>query len=267
MPEIEHGSRYRAAVVAPSIKHRFRGSLGHDLVGRLELPDGTPRAAAVLGHCFTCGKDLKSLVRLARELAARGVASLRFDVTGVGESAGEFAATSFSSIAGDTVAAADFLRELGHPPALLVGHSLGGTAMLAAAPRVPDCRLVATIASPGDTARFRATLLKLAPEALTAGEDEIVLGGRRFTIRRHLLDDLAEHRLHEAIAQLGRALIVFQSPVDETLDPAEGLRLFDRAAAPKSFVALPGASHLMLEDEATTRYIADVLAAWVARYL
>lgn len=253
-----------------SRKQRFPGALGHDLVGQLELPEnGAPWAAALLGHCFTCGKDLKSLVRLARELAARGIASLRFDVTGIGESGGDFAETSFSSVVDDTRAAARALAALGHPPVMLVGHSLGGTAMLAAAPDIPESRLVATIGSAGSTALMRRTLERLAPDLGQGPADasSIVLGGRRFEIRRQLLDDLAEHTFHERLAHLGRALIVFQSPDDDTVPLAEGLALFERAAQPKAFVALEGAEHLMLDGERDTRYIADVLAAWGRRYL
>lgn len=249
-----------------SRKNRFPGSLGPWLVGQLELPDGAPRAAAVLSHCFTCGKDLKSLVRLARELARRGIACLRYDVTGIGESEGDFAQTSFSSNVGDVVAAAGALRHLGHPPRILVGHSLGGAATLVAARRIPEAGLVATIAAPSDTAQFARTLRRLVPTLESEGEGEIVLGGRRFPLRRHLLDDLAAHDLDAAIADLGLPLLVFQSPDDDIVPAEEGERLFARARGPKNFVALDGADHLMLAGEEHTRYVASMIAAFAARY-
>ncbi len=257
----------------PSVKSRFPGALGAALVGQLEWPPGlpgqpaAPRAAAVLSHCFTCGKDLKSLVRLARALAAHGIACLRFDFTGVGESEGDFAATNFTSNVGDVVAAAAFLRTERLVPAVLIGHSLGGAATLVAAQDVPECRLVATIAAPGDTAPFRETLLRLAPGLAAGGTGEIVLGGRRFPVSPALLDDLLAHDVRAAAASLGRALLVFQSPQDETVDPAAGQALFAAAREPKSFISLDGADHLMLDSEPDTRFIADVIAAWVARHI
>ncbi|MCE5246573.1 alpha/beta hydrolase [bacterium] len=244
---------------------RFPGGTGAWLVGKLERPDGPERATALFAHCFTCGKDLKSIVRLTRELAARGVASLRFDFSGVGESEGDFAETSFSTNVADILAAADFLRGRGLAPALLVGHSLGGTATLAAAGRVAEARLVATIAAVSRADHFRETLLRLAPELPTAGRAEIVLGGRRVALGPRLLDGLDQRRLDEEIAALGKPLLVFHSPQDETVPFAEAERIFALARPPKSFLCLDGADHLLLRAEKDVRYVAAVLAAALER--
>lgn len=255
----------------PTRRVRFPGALGHELAGQLELPEPAafpgPLSWALLAHCFTCGKDLKSFVRLARALAERGIAVLRFDFTGIGESGGAFDETTFTSNLGDIAAAARWLREHHHAPEILIGHSLGGTASLAAAHAVPESQLVVTIASPASTDRFRETLERRVPELAEGGEGTIDLGGRGFRLRRQLLDDLGEHRVHEAIAQLGRALIVFHSPSDESLELEQALAIFDAAAQPKSFVTLPGADHLLFSDERDALFVADVVAAWVRRHL
>ena len=255
----------------PTERVKIPGALGHPLAGQIERPDPAvfpePLAWALLAHCFTCGKDLKSLVRLARALAERGVAVLRFDFTGIGESGGAFEETTFSTNLGDIVAAAGWLRVHHRAPEILVGHSLGGTASLAAARDVPESRLVVTIASPASTERFRETLERRVPVLVEGGEGTITLGGRGFLLRRPLLDDLGEHRLLEAIARLGRALMVFHSPSDESLELEEALALFDQAVQPKSFVTLPGADHLLFSDERDAVFVADVIAAWVRRHL
>ncbi|MBP7148734.1 MAG: alpha/beta fold hydrolase [Acidobacteria bacterium] len=232
----------------------------------LDLPAaGPPTAHALVAHCFTCGKDLKSLVRLCRALAARGLGVLRFDFTGIGESEGQFAGTTFSSNIGDVLAAVAFLREERRAPAILLGHSLGGTAILAAAARVPEARLVATIAAPSDTATFRETLLRLAPDLEARGTGDIVLGGRRFTLGADLLADLDRHDIAACARTLGKPLVVFHSPQDETLPVEHGYRLFEAASEPRSFVALDGADHLLLQDQRHVRFVADVIAAWAAR--
>jgi uncharacterized OsmC-like protein/alpha/beta superfamily hydrolase len=245
----------------------FPGSLGARLAGRLETPEGEPAAYALFAHCFTCSKDLKSAGGICRELLARGIAVLRFDFTGVGESGGEFADTNFSSNVEDLVAAADFLRRERQAPALLVGHSLGGTAMLAAAPRIPEAAAVATIGAPSDTGLLRAKLAARLPE--TAGEAayELDLGGTHpVRIRRQLLEDLAADHLHGVLPALGKALLIFHSPVDRIVGIEHAERLFLAARHPKSFVSLGGADHL-LSDPRDAAHAGAVLAAWAGRYL
>jgi len=256
---------------------QFPGSQGARLAGRIEVPEGEPAAYALFAHCFTCSKDLKSAGGISRELLARGIAVLRFDFTGLGESGGDFADTNFSSNVEDLIAAADFLRRERQAPALLVGHSLGGTAMLAAAPRIPEALAVATIGAPSDTGHLRAKLAARvaslggppAPAAGPAEEEayELDLGGLRpVHIRRQLLEDLAGDHLHGVLPALGRPLLLFHSPVDRVVGIDHAERLFLAARHPKSFVSLGDADHL-LSDPRDAAQAGAVLAAWAGRYL
>jgi putative redox protein len=241
---------------------------GLTLAGRLELPTGERRGSALFAHCFTCSKDLKAVVRISRALAARGWAVLRFDFTGLGESDGVFAQTDFTSNVEDVISAASLLSHRFGAADLLVGHSLGGAAVLAAAGRIPAVRAVATIGAPSDTKHLRDDLLRRAPE-LASGEEaaEIELGGRRFTIRRQLLDDLAEERMRRALEGLDAALLLLHSPVDEVVAIDHARRLYEMARHPKSFVSLDGADHLLLERPADSQFVAELLATWSSRYL
>lgn len=245
---------------------RFPGADGQLLAARLDTPLVTPDAYALFAHCFTCSKDIKAANWISRALVQRGIAVLRFDFTGLGESEGEFAATDFSSNLEDLVAAADFLRREHEAPRLLVGHSLGGCAVLAAAARIPEARAVATIGSPSDTEHLRDTLVRLSPELEAKGEAEVQLAGRPFRIRKQLLDDLEENHLRGVLENLHKALLIFHSPVDNIVGVDHARRLFEMAKHPKSFVSLDTANHL-LTDEADARYVGDVLAAWASRYL
>jgi len=246
---------------------RFRGGSGFELAARVELPVGRPRAHALFAHCFTCSKDLKAARWISLALAERGIAVLRFDFTGIGESEGDFVDTDFSSNVDDLVAAADFLRERYGPPRILIGHSLGGAAVLSAAERIPDAVAVATIAAPSDTSHLGERLIRIAPELDERGEAEVRLGGRHFRVRRELVEDLRESSLGPAIAGLNRALLVMHSPSDEAVGIDNAWRIFEKAKHPKSFVSLDDADHLLLRRESDARYAADVLAAWAERYL
>lgn len=246
---------------------KFPGSRGGQLAARLESPDVTPTAYAIFCHCFTCSKDLKSATWISHELVERGIAVLRFDFTGIGESEGDFAETDFSSNLDDLVAAADFLRREREAPRLLVGHSLGGTAVLAAAERIPEVLAVATIGAPSDTEHLRDTLVRIAPELEAREEAEIDLGGgQSFRIRRQLLEDLAENHMHGVLARLRRPLLLFHSPVDNVVGIEHAQRLYEAAKHPKSFVSLGMADHL-LQDERDGRHVGEVLGCWARRYL
>ncbi len=245
---------------------KFPGAQGQELAARLDSPATTPAAYALFAHCFTCSKDLKAAGWISRALVERGIAVLRFDFTGIGESAGEFAATDFHTNLDDLVAAADFLRREREAPRLLVGHSLGGCAVIAAAERIPEARAVATLGSPSDTEHLRDTLFHLAPELEARGEAEVRLGGRVFRISRRFVDDLEEDHLRGVLERLHKALLIFHSPIDNIVGIDHARRLFEMAKHPKSFVSLDTADHL-LTDERDARYAGDVLAAWSSRYL
>ena len=244
----------------------FPGSTGARLAARFDRPIGRVRATALFAHCFTCSKDLNAVARISRELAARGIAVCRFDFTGLGHSEGEFAHTNFSSNVEDLVCAADALRGRGTPADLLIGHSLGGSAVLAAAARVPEARAVATLGAPADPAHieklFSGSLETIARE----GEAMVDIAGRHFTIRRQLLDDLEAQSLEASIGGLRRALLVMHSPVDEIVGIGNASRIFQAARHPKSFVSLDAADHL-LTRRADASYAAEVLAAWAGRFL
>jgi putative redox protein len=249
-----------------SIAVKFPGSHGHDLAARLEMPSLPPRAYALFAHCFTCSKDSKAAVFLSDALAEHGIAVLRFDFTGLGGSGGDFGNTDFTSNVGDLVAAADWLRANHAAPAILVGHSLGGAAMLAAAHRIPESKAVATIGAPFEPAHVKGLLGKAAEEIAARGEAQVDLGGRRFTIRRELLDDLDRQPQHAAIATLGRALLVMHSPIDDTVSIDNAAEIFVCARHPKSFISLDKANHLLTNRD-DARYAANVLAAWAGRFV
>ncbi|HJL47811.1 MAG TPA: alpha/beta fold hydrolase, partial [Polyangiaceae bacterium LLY-WYZ-15_(1-7)] len=244
----------------------FPGADGHQLAAVLERPPGPIRACAVFAHCFTCSKDLRALRRIADALVGHGIATLRFDFTGLGESEGEFADTTFSSNVADLVAAADWLREHHAAPSLLIGHSLGGAACLAAAPRIEEVKAVATIGAPADPEHVEKLLAGSKDEIEKEGEAEVKIAGRRFRIRKQFLDDLREHCSAERIAKIGRALLLFHSPQDNVVGIENAKAIYQAARHPKSFVSLDGADHL-LSNPADAGYVANVLAAWAERYV
>jgi putative redox protein len=244
----------------------FHGASGEELAARIELPAGEPLAWALFAHCFTCSKDLRAAREITRTLAGRGFAVLRFDFTGLGESEGDFADTNFSSNVDDLVAAADWLREERAAPRLLIGHSLGGAAVLVAAGRIEESAAVATIGAPSETEHLRETILREAPELEGTDEAEVELAGRTFRIRRQLLEDLEAQNMEAAVAELGRPLLVLHAPEDEIVPVDHGRRIFDLAADPKAFVALDGADHL-LTDPRDAGFAGEILAAWAERYV
>lgn len=250
----------------PSERVEFTGSRGDVLAARLDLPQGKPRAYALFAHCFTCSKDIFAASRIARALSDRGIAVLRFDFTGLGSSKGEFANTNFSSNVEDLVRAADFLREHREAPAILIGHSLGGAAVLAAAARVPEAVAVATIGAPADPGHVAHLFGAKTGEIETRGEAEVELAGRTFRIRKQFLDDIAENKLDAAIGTLRKALLVLHAPGDNTVGIDNAAHIFGAAKHPKSFVSLDKADHLLSRRE-DAEYAAEVIAGWAGRYL
>lgn len=249
-----------------SEKATFAGAHGNLLAARLDSPAGAPRAYALFAHCFTCNKDVFAASRVAAGLVEHGIAVLRFDFTGLGHSDGEFANTNFSSNVVDLVAAADWLRGNHRPPALLIGHSLGGAAVLAAAGAIPEVRAVATIGAPSDVSHVSGLFREQLPEIEARGEALVQLAGRPFRIRREFLEDAAEQNLRQHIAELRRALLVLHSPADATVDIGNATGIFVNAKHPKSFVSLADADHL-LTRRSDAAYAANMIAAWSERYL
>ena len=253
--------------MSTSLRVTFTGGGDVALAARLELPEGAaPRAYAIFAHCFTCGKDAVAASRIARALTDHGIAVLRFDFTGLGQSGGDFGNTGFSSNVEDLVAAADYLRGQYAAPSLLIGHSLGGAAVLAARHRIPEVRAVATIGAPADPSHITHLLREAREDIERDGEATVSLGGRDFCVRSSFLDDIADQPQAERIRELKAALLVMHSPQDEVVGVDNARRIFDGARHPKSFVSLDGADHL-LTRRADAEYAASVLAAWVSRYL
>ena len=250
----------------PQQKISFTGAGDERLAASLETPADAPRAYALFAHCFTCTKDIFSARYVAAGLAARGFAVLRFDFTGLGASEGDFANTNFSSNVGDLLAAAKFLREEYEAPRLLVGHSLGGAAVLAAAGDIPECRAVATIGAPSEPGHVAKLFTGHQDKIRADGEAEVLLSGRPFKIRKQFLEDIEGARLAEKIRNLQRALIVFHSATDKTVEIANARAIFEAARHPKTFVSLDGADHL-LSNRRDAHYVADMLAQWSSRYL
>lgn len=248
-----------------SEKLEFPGFQGTPLAARLDLPHSAPRAYALFAHCFTCSKDVLAASRISRALTDYGIAVLRFDFTGLGQSGGDFANTNFSSNIEDLVQAANFLRENYAAPSLLIGHSLGGAAVLAVTQRIPEVRAVATIGAPADPDHINHLLLESRAEIKARGEAEVQLAGRTFRIRQQFLDDIAAQPQAERIRNLGAALLVMHSPSDTTVDADNARRIYDAARHPKSFIALDGADHLLTKPADAT-FAAGMLATWASRY-
>jgi len=250
----------------PASRFDFTTARGERLAGLLDEPAQEARAYALFAHCFTCGKDVHAARRIAEGLTALGIGVLRFDFTGLGSSEGEFANTSFSSNVADIVAAADELRRAKSAPAILIGHSLGGAAVLAAAAAVPEARAVVTIAAPSDPAHVLGLFKDRLEEIDQRDEVEVALAGRSFRIRRSFVDDVSEQNLKPRIAELRKALLIFHSPTDERVGIENASEIFSAAKHPKSFVSLAGADHL-LSRGSDAAYVANVIAAWAERYL
>ena len=251
----------------PTERITFPTQDGQNLSARLELPAGrTPRAFALFAHCFTCTKNIKAAVTISRSLARQGVGVLRFDFTGLGESDGDFADTNFSSNVEDLVAAGRYLAETHTAPAILIGHSLGGAAVLQAAHELPSVRAVATIGAPSDPGHVVDQLKGSLDEILTTGEAEVLLAGRPFRVKLQFVQDLYAAKVDDAVRTLKRALLIFHSPVDKTVDVEHAARLYGLAKHPKSFISLDDADHLVSRPE-DSEYIGAVLAAWARKYV
>jgi putative redox protein len=251
---------------ASIIRASFKGSAGYELSARLDLPAGPVRAFGVFAHCFTCTKDVLAAKRIASGLASAGLGVLRFDFTGLGSSEGEFANTNFSSNVQDLVSAAAYLRENYSAPAILIGHSLGGAAVLAAAHEIPEARAVVTIGAPADVAHVLKNFGSSLEEIRDKGEVQVSLAGRQFRIRRSFIADAEQHRLADRISSLGKALLVMHAPRDAVVDIDNASKIYLAAKHPKSFISLDDTDHL-LSDPAAAAYAARMIDVWASKYI
>jgi pimeloyl-ACP methyl ester carboxylesterase len=248
---LERGANMTLSQSTPSmIRAAFTGSAGTELAARLDLPAGPVRAFALFAHCFTCTKDVLAAKRIAAGLASAGVGVLRFDFTGLGSSEGEFANTDFSSNVEDLVCAAAYLRRNFAAPAILIGHSLGGAAVLASAADIPEAKAVVTIGAPADVSHVLKQFGSSLEEIRDKGEAQVTLAGRRFSIRRAFIEDAEGQRLAGRIGALGKALLVMHAPRDEVVGIENASRIFLAAKHPKSFVSLDDTDHLLSDADA-----------------
>jgi uncharacterized OsmC-like protein/alpha/beta superfamily hydrolase len=245
----------------------FKNKDGHTLSARLDLPlEGKPLAYALFAHCFTCSKNTKAIAHISRALSRQGLAVMRFDFTGLGESEGDFADTNFSSNVDDLIVAADFLKANYRAPEILIGHSFGGAAVIQAAGRIPSSTAVVSIAAPSDPQHVTRALGSAAVSIQNQGQADVVLAGRTFTLKKQFLDDLNFVNMAETLKNLNRALLVLHSPLDETVEIKNAARIFQAARHPKSFISLDTADHLLTHSE-DSLYAGSVIAAWARKYV
>ena len=244
----------------------FENQKGEMLSGILDLPTEEPVAYALFAHCFTCSKNLRAASNIARALNDERIAVLRFDFTGLGQSEGEFANTNFSTNVDDLLAAVDFLDRKHGAVSILIGHSLGGTAILQAAPRVESAVAVVTIGSPAEPAHVARMFAGHEESLRERGEAEVDLGGRPFLVKQQFVDDLEQHDVQGTIGKLRKALLIMHAPLDNIVEIDNAADLFVAAKHPKSFVSLDSADHLLSNDD-DSRYAGQVLAAWASRYV
>ncbi len=245
----------------------FKNKEGQTLSARLDLPvDGKPLAYALFAHCFTCSKNIKAIAHISRALTRQGLAVLRFDFTGLGESEGDFADTNFSSNVDDLIVAADYLKSNHEAPKILIGHSFGGAAVLQAATRISSSKAVVTIAAPADPQHVTHALGSTAAVIQSRGEAEVNLAGRTFTLKKQFLDDLEFVNMKKTLQDLKRALLVLHSPIDATVGIENAAQIFQVARHPKSFISLDKADHLLSAPE-DSLYAGSVIAAWALKYV
>ena len=244
----------------------FKNQQGLDLAGLMELPSSEPKGMVLFAHCFTCGKDVTSASRISRALALQGFGVLRFDFTGLGSSDGDFANTNFSSNVGDLLAAVDFLSKEYRAPEVLIGHSLGGAAVLSVASDVPSCKAVVTIGAPASPDHVMHHFQDQLEQIEKDGQAEVSLGGRPFHIQHQFVEDLRAQNQQQRVRNLGKALLIFHSPIDSTVSVNEAASIYEWAMHPKSFVSLDNADHLLTKAK-DAEYVAETVVAWVRRYL
>ncbi len=254
----------------------FAGGSGFELAGIIDVPEAEPLGTAIFTHCFTCNKDLKAIVRISRGLAATGFRVLRYDMTGLGGSQGDFSKTNFTSNRADLLAACAFMSESYAAPDFLIGHSFGGACSLSLAQQVDSVRGVAAVAAPSDTTHLADLLERMNPLLVSQGNGSVTIGGRDFHIYDHMLADFRSFNLHAILRQTIKPALLFHSPVDETLGFEHVLRLFalltqrgdqDPDPSPASLICLPGADHLLMRNPADIEFVTAAIAAWFQRLM
>ena len=251
----------------PSTRVRFENSRGIALRGIIDWPAEATERIALFSHCFTCTKDLKAIVRISRNLAKHGIAVLRFDFTGLGESKGVFADSNFETNCDDILAARDFLIAEHVAPQLLIGHSLGGAAMISTASEIESAKAICTIASPSDTYHLADFLLRTNPDIEIKGAGDVVIGGRSHTITTQLVESLQRQPMTERLADLYLPYLVFHSPTDETLSYSHARAMYDKTSGPVSIITLDDSDHLLVNRTDDVGFVADMIATWSKRYL
>lgn len=250
----------------PRIQATFQNKLGESLSGLLEIPDDEVKFYAIFAHCFTCSKDSSAATYISRALAKQGIAVLRFDFTGLGNSSGDFSNTNFSSNIQDLVSAAAYLKEQYAAPKLLIGHSLGGAAVMAAAQDLEAVQAIVTISAPATAEHVKHLFAEAHQEIQENKKARVQLGGRHFTIQKQFIDDLENYNSLEHIKKLKKALLIFHAPLDQVVSIDEAARIYSAARHPKSFISLDQADHLLSNRE-DAHYVASVLTSWASRYL
>ena len=244
----------------------FKGALGETLAGRIDKPEGEIKACALFAHCFTCSKNLKAVGNITKALAKKGVETLRFDFTGLGESKGDFANTNFSSNIDDLVAASEFMASQHMSPSILIGHSLGGAAVLQASHRIDSAKAVVTIGAPSEPKHVQRHFESSKDEIEENGEAVVKLAGRPFKVKKQFLDDLEETKMDSFIENLDKAILVMHAPLDETVGIENAAHIYKKAKHPKSFISLHEADHLLM-DESYSLYAGSLIAEWADIYL
>jgi pimeloyl-ACP methyl ester carboxylesterase len=251
----------------PSKRVTFQNQSGTTLAGIIDWPDDAPQAFGVFSHCFTCSKDLKAIVRISRGLAAQGIAMLRFDFQGLGESEGSFSDSNFSTTIEDVQSAVDFLSESHAAPVLLIGHSLGGAAMMVKASSVPSARGLVTIAAPSSTQHLADFLAGQNADIMSKGEGVVEIGGRSHRLQRQLIDDLRGFDLEPSIRKINVPHMIIHPPEDKTLPYWHAEKLCEFTGGAKTLITLDGSDHLLVKQPGDVGYVATLIGAWIKRQL
>lgn len=251
----------------PSTRVRFLNSRGHSLCGIIDWPAAQTKHIALFSHCFTCTKDLKAIARISRNLAKHGIGVMRFDFTGLGDSKGNFSESNFETNCDDIRSAVEFLSHEYSAPTLLMGHSLGGAAMIASAPDIDSAQAICTLASPSDTYHLAEFLLKQNPAIETEGQGDVTIGGRTYRMKMQLIESLRRQPMRENLAKLTLPFLVFHSPTDDTLGYQHASAMHQHARGPTSIITLDGSDHLLIDRADDVQFVADMIAVWSSRYL